>query len=173
MFDFQMTKKGDLELDYDESWNVPQKISFVVSDYEAQRIKFLVKPLVPPERKPAQQRISFRFANLPEPRFALKTLQDTDELAQAIRIALRTETNDVYDGSVGTKLYQLRHKTIRSKEDLQAVADKIKVIVNDILPGADTALVDEEYSDAGYFRFESYTIEIWYGGKKIADYILL
>lgn len=172
MFDFKLTKKGDLDLDYG-SYGTPQKVSFVVGDYEAQRIKFMVTPLVAPNKKPAQQRISFKLADVPETDFTSKNLQDDEELAQAIRLALRTELYDVYDSSIGTRLYQLRHKMVKSEDELQGIADKIGMIVDDLLPGAKTELIAEENSDAGFFRYESYTIAVTYNGKKVADYILL
>ena len=173
MFDFKLTKKGDLDLDYADCVGRPQKVSFVVAKQDAQRISYLVTPLKPPEWKTAQQRISFRYGTGFETKFTDNSLQDNDELVQAVMLALRTEENDVYNSNVGTKLYQLRHKVIHTEDELSALADSIGQVVNEILPGATVKLVECEYPDAGFFRYESYVIEIHYNGKKLLDYILL
>ena len=76
MFDFKLTKKGDLDLDYDDSIDVPQKISFVVSDYDVQRIQFVTMPLTVQQKKPADQRISFKLASIDDTSFVEKAIQD-------------------------------------------------------------------------------------------------
>lgn len=172
MFDFKLTERGDLDVEFGNELDAPQKVSFNVGAYEAQRIKFTVTPLKVPKKKSAEQRVSFRFVEMTPTSFQESCLQDEDELAQSLMLALRTESGDVYNSDVGSKLYRLRHKTITSKKDLKKIADAASVIVDEILPGATARVIDTEYPEAGFFRYESLLLEISYGGKKLIDYIL-
>lgn len=173
MFDFKLTKKGDLDLDYGDDINSVQKVSFVVSDYEAQRIRFVTMPLAVQPKKPAEQRVSFKLADIEDTSFVEKSIQDEDELMQAVYLALRTESGDVYDRNVGTVLYKLRHMVVRDEAELKQLAVRIASIVNKVVPGADIELLEEEYPDAGFFRYQSFVIRILLGDRKILELPLL
>ena len=173
MFDFKLTKKGDLDLDYDDSINVPQKDSFVVSDYDVQRIQFVTMPLTVQQKKPADQRISFKLASIDDTSFVEKAVQDDDELVQAIYLTLRTESGDVYDGDAGSNFYQLRHQMVKDDQELQRIAGRVASIINDRFPEAEVEFGDEEYPDAGFFRFQSYIVCVKIGDKKILELPLL
>lgn len=173
MFDFKLTKKGDLDLDYGDDVGVAQKVTFVVSDQEVQRISFVTMPLKVHTKPPAEQRISFKFASFDDTSFVEKSLQDDDELAQAVYLALRTEAGDVYDRNAGTSFYQLKHMIVKTGADLNRIANRIATIVGEILPGAEIELSEQEYPDAGYFRYQSYVVIIRNGGRKILELPLL
>lgn len=173
MFDFKLTKKGDLDLDYDDSLNVSQKVSFVVSDYDVQRIQFVTMPLTVQPKKPADQRISFKLVDIEDTSFKEKDIQDDNEIAQAIYLALRTEAGDVYDRNAGTNFYQLRHQVVKNDADLDRIAGYVANIVNDRFPDADVELAENEYPDAGFFRFQSYVIRIKVGKGKTLELPLL
>ena len=141
MFDFKLTKKGDLDLDYG-SYGTPQKVSFVVGDYEAQRIKFMVTPLVAPNKKPAQQRILFKLADVPETDFTSKNMQD-DEINSSAKEANEKSSEVTSDEDVMSNIDYAFNKYEASKNKLDDVIDEIDALLNKLDSQSHTSSNDE------------------------------
>lgn len=168
MFDFKLTKDGDIE--EESGYSLPkQTISFSVSPYEVQRIKFLVSPktIMAPLR--GEQNISFRFNQPRDNGFSDGITQDEDEDVQALLLHLKTEKNDTYAEDVGSAFYKLKHYMVASDTDLQKLSNAAAEIIQDYLPDATVKVVSADYPDAGYFRSESYIVEIYRDDTKVAE----
>lgn len=168
MFDFKLTEKGDLAEEAIDQFPV-QKITFSVSEHDVQRISFIVTPLVVKNAPQGEQEISFRFTNQNYADFTESSVQDEDELNQALLLALKTEANDTYDSDVGTGFYKLKHTMIKSDSDIVKLKDRASEIVRSMLPDATVEIVTKEYPDAGYFRYATCVVVIYDDDVKIAE----
>src|SRR5574344_960007 len=117
VFDFKLTDSGDL----DESMALPISkfnLGFHLTNYALQRINFFIT-VRPGDNniKTHQQRLSFKFTVPEDYQYKQKNIEDTDEIIQAIRIALKTEIGDTYDYDIGSTLYQTKHTIYKSDED--------------------------------------------------------
>lgn len=168
MFDFKLTESGDLD-DEEDLYYPNQKISFSVSKADVQRVKFIVTPLVAKARKCGEQNISFEFTERRPSGFAGAKVQDEDEAVQALLLALKTEKNDTYMQDAGTELYKLRHRMVATEQGFKRLQNDVERIVKEILPDAKVVLISKDYPASAYFRYETYIIEIYDGGTKIAE----
>lgn len=168
MFDFKLTKSGDIE-DSRDSFSSSQKITFSVSPQDVQRLSFLIMPAVPKAKKKGEQEISFRFTDRRKNSFTESSLQDDEEASQALLINLKTELGDTYGTDVGSSLYKLKHAMVKDDADFEELKDRASAIVRGFLPDATVKLVKEEYPDAGYFRYAAYVVEVYDEDLKVAE----
>lgn len=171
MFDFKLTDTGDLDIGAEPKTN-PLKISFVLSEYPAQRIKFMYMPMEPLFKKEAPLRIQFRYNDVYEAyEYFENNVEGIEEAVQAVRIAMRTEKNDTYDLQTGSELYKRLHKRT-TKTDLAELQDYVQSIVDEFIPDTTVTAALVESEEANYFRYQSVQIKIKQPDKVLATFIV-
>jgi biotin synthase-like enzyme len=93
------------------------------------------------------------------------------EAIQAIRIALRTEKNNIRNLDVGSYAYQMHHSLYKKKNDLKKIQEYIQEVVNTILPEATVTVGYADDEAAGYFRHQAVKAHINYYGKPLDEFI--
>ena len=172
MFDFRLTKTGDLDCINDQPLS-KFHLTFSLSKYKAQRINFVSIPNVVPPKKKGAQKIIFRTMQPMDP-YKIKELnaRDFEEAIQAIMIALRTELSDTIDYDIGSRLYQKRHSIFTGQEDeLKDIGLIVSSVVGSILPDASAKVEYGEHKDAGYFKFQCLIITIRYEDESETIYM--
>lgn len=166
MFDLSISDAGDLELDlYDPMPDF--KLSFMISEYDAQRVSFLSIPQNRAKAKVADQKISFKFS--PEIRSVQlrpQTVAYNDEAIQALIIELRTELMDTYNYDIGSELYKLRHTIYTSDNSLEDIRALITEAVQQYLPGAKVTIKYADDNAAGYFFCQAIKVTIDHYGDE-------
>ena len=110
------------------------------------------------------------FANLaPVIVSTSKSATTSDRQNAATWRALKTEKNDTYMQDAGTELYKLRHRMVATEQGFKRLQNEVEQIVKGILPDAKVVLVSKDYPASAYFRYETYVIEVYDDGTKIAE----
>ena len=170
MIDLELSEKGDIVCDVEQ--NVSQfKLSFMLSEYKGQVVQFLSIPKKIPQNNGYE--ISFKYIN-PKTSSDLqsKRVENTDEIIQALNVALRTELGDVHDESIGSEIYKNIHNTISSNADTEKLCTIISNVVNDYFTNVSVTVTFKDDTRAGNFRYQTIVVRIEDSkGKLITEFV--
>lgn len=170
MIDLELSEKGDIVCDVEQ--NISQfELSFMLSVYKGQVVQFLSIPNKLP--KDDGYEISFRYID-PKTSSELqnKRIDNTDEIIQALNIALRTELGDVHDESIGSDIYKNIHNTIAGTSDTEKLCTAISNVVSNYLTNVSVSVEFKDDTRAGNFRYQAIVVQIKDSkGKLVTEFV--
>ena len=172
MYDLKLNESGDIEIGVEKPVS-SYRVSFSLVKYARQRISYMIAPpSVGKKKKKTPVRVSFKYVKgLGDYKIQDKSINDLSESVQAIRIALRTEKNEIRNLNIGSHTYQLQHTLYKNDKDLEDIKAYIQEVVNTILPDAVVSVRYAEDEAAGYFRYQAVKVHIDYNGKTLDEFV--
>lgn len=168
MLDFKITNSGDLAFS-DEIVSEKITLKFEIAEYPSFLLTFNT-PYKTKNEKREGVTVFFDTNKTPDLNNKFSAIKDYDEIAQAIRIRIRTEFEELERrSSVGSTLLLWKHTIINDN-----MINNIKVIIQDIL---DDIVEDAKYSvevlreeGTGNFYCQNVTVYIYHEDELIYQF---
>jgi hypothetical protein len=168
MQDFKITNSGDLAFSND-IFTETMTIKFVMAKYPSFLLSFKTEEKNE-NIKPEGFTISFDTNKQPNTSSKFASVKENNEIAQAIRIRIRSELGELRNNSsIGSVLLLHKHKRINSEEPIEQIKSIINNIVSNITEEEFYVEVVQE-NGSGNFYCQNITVYIYLKNELIYQF---